>query len=709
MGVDPLRSAQERYEVLGRIASGAMGEVYLARCHTSKGATPVVLKRIRPELQADPQIAGMFFDEGRIAALMNHTNIVGLYELGELDGSMFLAMELVEGITLTTLLQLLGRQRAFVPMPLALRIACDVLDALHYAHSFHDPDGRFMGIVHRDVSPQNIMISFAGDVKLFDFGVTKAEGRLHHTHPGLLKGKLAYMAPEYVSTGDLDARGDIFSLGTLLYEMLLLRHPFPGPTDAMVLRAIVETQPRNPSEVDPRFPEDLAQVLLYALQKDPAMRYQSAAQMRHALLAVMSVRQLLPSRLGLARFMHKALPDRVRALEQAHGARDDVLFVDAMRGTVRPYQLAQATPVEPVRRPTMDISMVGEEAEQTTELPHSDSELDFAKVPTADMPPLLRPVSDMPLMSRASNPAGFLESDRERAGRYELLRLQYEDEIFEEHHARMEGVHGFSRMVRVRRLKPGAAEDPAWVSAFVRAAKLSADWNHPVLDQALELGEDEGLYTVLNPANGRRLSRVLLQARELARPLPIPLAARIGVELCGALHFLHTHGGGSAGVLHREIRPEAVLLNHSGGVRLGGFGRVAALEDHPVDRVEPPRQRLDYAAPEQLDPSLGPETPAVDSYAVCLLMYECVQLRRPYAFDTPEELVQAVLNTPPVELGEDDLFSRILRRGTARAASQRYSNVVALQYDLEQLLAQSREGSGTLDLAAWFADLGVSS
>ncbi|MEO1334533.1 MAG: serine/threonine-protein kinase, partial [Myxococcota bacterium] len=272
---------ESRYDIIGRLADGAMGQVYLARRFPPlDGPQHLVLKRIRPELQTDPNIVMMFQDEARLAAQMNHPNIVRLYEVGELDGSLFLAMELVEGVTVENLLATLVDQRRFIPIELGLTIAHGILSALNYAHTFKDAEGRPLNIVHRDVSPQNLMVSYGGEVKLLDFGVTRAEGRLHQTLPGLLKGKLAYMAPETIEGRPIDGRSDLFSLGSVLYEMLLLKHPFFGSTDAMVLRSIVEEPPVHPADLDPEFPSDLAELMLDALAKDPEHRIDSAADFK---------------------------------------------------------------------------------------------------------------------------------------------------------------------------------------------------------------------------------------------------------------------------------------------------------------------------------------------------------------------------------------------------------------------------------------------
>ncbi len=331
--IDDRLPVQERYRILGRIATGAMGQVFLARLRCRDGSwKDVVLKRIRPELQIDPQMVEMFHDEARIASKLAHPNIVRIFELGEIDGSMFIAMELVEGLTLSALGRRLAVGGKLLPLEAVLRIGCDVLAALDHAHRLVDVNGRPLNIVHRDVSPPNILVSFGGAVKLLDFGVTKAEGRLHHTRPGLLKGKLAYMAPEQIRGDAVDARTDLFALGALLYEALLGTHPFFGKTDAMILRSIVDSEPLPPARVEPGFPAMLAAILLKALAKDPRARYPSAAAMLRDVEGFLRTRASNVGAGHLAALMEEHCADRLRDIEHARRHGDDRLLVAALQG-----------------------------------------------------------------------------------------------------------------------------------------------------------------------------------------------------------------------------------------------------------------------------------------------------------------------------------------------------------------------------------------
>ncbi|MCA9549175.1 MAG: protein kinase [Myxococcales bacterium] len=331
MGVDPSIPPEERYEIIGRIAAGGMAEIYLSRMLTANGARrECVLKRLMPELQSDHEFVQMFYDEANIASQLSHPNIVRIFELGELDGSLFIAMELLRGVNLRDLLARLHAQNQPIPIPIAVRIACSALEALDYAHRFADAKGRPLNVVHRDVSPQNIIVTYDGTVKLVDFGVAKAEGRLHQTRAGLIKGKFAYMSPEQVSGSQVDGRSDLFALAEVFYEILLKRHPFYANSDMEVLRAILDKDPPHPSSVDGSFPPELGELLMRAMRKAPGDRFASAGQMQDALERFLQNNRTPATVAMLGRFMTDLFADRVQMEQRARDASDDDALIDAL-------------------------------------------------------------------------------------------------------------------------------------------------------------------------------------------------------------------------------------------------------------------------------------------------------------------------------------------------------------------------------------------
>ncbi len=330
-GVDTTVPPTERYRIIGRIATGGMAEIYLARMMSNAGVErEVVLKRLLPELQNDHEFVQMFHDEARIASQLSHPNVVQIYELGELDGSLFISMELLRGVNLRDLLARLHEEQQRMPTELATRVMCGALEALDYAHHFTDSKGRPLNVVHRDVSPQNIIVTYEGTVKLVDFGVAKAEGKLHQTRAGLVKGKFAYMSPEQINGGNVDGRSDLFALAEVFYELSLHRHPFYAETDMEVLRTILDKDAPHPTALDQKFPAALAQILLRALKKKPGDRHPDAAAMQDALEHFLLEAGTPATTIKLGRYVRELFDDRMAIEQRARESGDDDMLIESM-------------------------------------------------------------------------------------------------------------------------------------------------------------------------------------------------------------------------------------------------------------------------------------------------------------------------------------------------------------------------------------------
>ncbi len=274
------------YRLVKRLGAGGMGEVFLAQ--RAGASSSVVLKRILPNLTENPRFLRLFLDETRIASRLHHPNIAEIFELGEVGGTWFVAMEHVAGKDLRELLRRVRDQEAEVPIEVALHVAVEVAKGLEYAHQATDAQGRQLQIVHRDVSPHNVLVSRAGAVKLIDFGVAKAANKSVHTATGILKGKFPYMAPEQAHARPVDARTDVFALGIVLWELLTGRYLFRGKSDAVTLRLVRECSVPPPSSLREGVPEALDRAVLKALRKDARDRWPSAAALREALEGVLA-------------------------------------------------------------------------------------------------------------------------------------------------------------------------------------------------------------------------------------------------------------------------------------------------------------------------------------------------------------------------------------------------------------------------------------
>ena len=273
-----------KYQILDRVAVGGMAELFKAQLIGQLGFEKLVaIKKILPHLAGDASFVEMFIDEARITAQLDHKHIVSVFELGTDADTPYIAMQYVDGLDVLALLRECARAQIRLPPDLAALIARDVLDALDYAHNALDVHGRPLAIVHRDISPGNVLLSWRGDVKLTDFGIARAAERRHKTEAGTLKGKYGYMSPEQVSGGEVDGRSDLFSVGILLAEMVMARRLFTSTNDLDILLMVRDARLDRLHKYASEFPVELRVLTVRALQRRPQDRWQSAAQFRDAL------------------------------------------------------------------------------------------------------------------------------------------------------------------------------------------------------------------------------------------------------------------------------------------------------------------------------------------------------------------------------------------------------------------------------------------
>jgi serine/threonine-protein kinase len=282
--IAPMPKAIGRYQILDRLAVGGMAELFKATLTGDHGFEKLVaIKKILPHLATDHSFVEMFIDEARITAQLDHRHIVQVFELGTDADTPYIAMQYVDGLDVLALLRECARAQIRLPPDLAALIARDVLDALDYAHNALDSSGRPLGIIHRDISPGNVLLSWRGDVKLTDFGIARAAERRHKTEAGTLKGKYGYMSPEQVSGSEVDARSDLFSIGILLAEMVMARRLFTSTNDLDILLMVRDARLDRLHKYASEFPVELRVLTTRALQRRPEDRWQSAAQFRDAL------------------------------------------------------------------------------------------------------------------------------------------------------------------------------------------------------------------------------------------------------------------------------------------------------------------------------------------------------------------------------------------------------------------------------------------
>ncbi len=302
-----------RYELLGRIAYGGMAEIFLAREAGHQGTQRLlVIKRVLPNVAEDRHFVDMFVDEARLAMLLSHPNICHVYSFGEEEGTYYIAMEWVNGKPLSKIIRR-ARESGGLPIPVALKIIAQVAEALDYAHRACDAAGDPLGIVHRDVSPQNIIVSYDGVVKLLDFGIAKATSHSTRTEAGVIKGKFAYMSPQQCVGEPIDGRADVFALGLCMFEALTGRNPFRRKTEFETMTRIVGEPAPSARERRPDVPEAVEEIVQRALMKQPELRFQSAGDMQFAIESVLPTFGILMNAARVGEYMSRLFADEVRA------------------------------------------------------------------------------------------------------------------------------------------------------------------------------------------------------------------------------------------------------------------------------------------------------------------------------------------------------------------------------------------------------------
>jgi serine/threonine-protein kinase len=275
-----MATPQQRYKVLEKIAAGGMAEVYRAESAGLEGFKKIVaIKRVLPHLAEKKQFIGMFLDEARVSAHLSHSNCVQVFDIGVGDNTYFIVMEYVDGSDLKGVIEHRRKQNQPFPVEEACLICVRICEGLAYAHELVDARGQSLNIVHRDMSPPNVLITRYGEVKIVDFGLAKANSQLERSEPGIIKGKFSYLSPEAAKGGSVDQRTDIFAVGIILWELLAGRRLFMGETDLETVRLVQAARVPSIHDFNPNVPRELDRVLARALAEDPDRRYQRAREL----------------------------------------------------------------------------------------------------------------------------------------------------------------------------------------------------------------------------------------------------------------------------------------------------------------------------------------------------------------------------------------------------------------------------------------------
>ncbi len=295
-----------KYFLLKKINVGGMAEVYLAKARGVEGFEKLVaIKRILPNIAEDKDFIQMFIDEAKIAGHLTHANIAQIYDLGKIGDHFFIAMEYIHGKDVRAIFKTMRVQNKLVPIPIIVHIITKVAEGLEYAHKKKDSNDHQLGIVHRDISPQNILVSYEGDIKIIDFGIAKAAIKASKTQAGILKGKFGYMSPEQVRGLPLDGRSDIFALGIIFYELLTNERLFIGKSDFSTLEKVRNVEVCPPSAFNQQIPKELERIVLKGLAKEPGDRYNTAIDMANDLQRYMISFNMVTTGSDLTDFMRQ--------------------------------------------------------------------------------------------------------------------------------------------------------------------------------------------------------------------------------------------------------------------------------------------------------------------------------------------------------------------------------------------------------------------
>jgi serine/threonine protein kinase len=311
--------AQNRYRVIERLESGGMAEVFRGEAESLAGfKKAVAIKRVLPHLAQNEKFIRMFLDEARLCARLNHANIVQVFDIGHVENTYFIVMEFVDGVNLKAVIEHLRNRDRAVPVPIAAYIAMQICNGLQYAHELPDTDGSLLGIVHRDMSPPNVLISKRGEVKIVDFGLAKATTQLEKSEQGMVKGKFGYLAPETALGEEVDAQADVFAVGIMLWEMIAGRRLFLAESDWATVQLVQKAQIPSLREFAPSCPQDLEQLILKALAKDKRARYATAEELAQDIGQFLATHQLAVNSFDIARLTKEAIEERksVKAREK---------------------------------------------------------------------------------------------------------------------------------------------------------------------------------------------------------------------------------------------------------------------------------------------------------------------------------------------------------------------------------------------------------
>jgi serine/threonine protein kinase len=667
------------YVLVKPLARGGMGALYLA-LHGQRGMEKLcVVKTALPHL-IEKGYLQRFKDEAKVVVRLSHGNLVGVFDAGQVKGEIYLGMEFVEGKDLRAVWNRCAQKGMAFPLPVAVHIVKELVRGLGYAHTFEG-----LKLVHRDVSPPNVLLSYSGEVKLTDFGLATSTLKLEKTAPGVVYGKVSYMAPEQARGESLDGRTDLYAAAIILWELLTGRQLFAAnPThspgdDAQddLLERVRHPQIVPPSQKASRVPKELDTLLLKALAEKPDDRFQSGEEFRSELAAFLAKNAPAMDGHQVARFLRDLFSDimiKERA-ERDELIRDAQALLDGVSGT---------------RTPNIPPPAVGDDADAKGE--------HVATAPLGHRDKPVSPSTPKPL-EEGSRMVGALLS-----GRYQIKRLCGEGgmgRVYEAEHIEI------GKRVAIKVLHPAYSRTPDLVERFRREARAASRIEHPNVVNVTDFGttEDGSLFFVMEYIEGIELG--LLIHRE--GPLSPVRTLRIAEQMCEALQAAH-----DVGVIHRDLKPENILLLGLGGANRSppprqsspgmelrepsdfvkvldfGIAKSAEIEENPRRGKRLTRPGVAMGTPEYMAPEQAaghPADPRSDIYAVGSIVYEMLCGSPPYEGDNVMEVLHKKANENPVSLaqlrpGLAPAVVALVERSMARSPEDRPRSMADFAYEI---------------------------
>jgi eukaryotic-like serine/threonine-protein kinase len=685
-----------KYHLLGPLAQGGMGALYLAVTGDRGYERLMVIKTVLPHL-ADAEYVARFQDEAKVVVKLSHGNLIPVFDAGQVGGELFLAMDFVEGRDLRAVWNRCAKKQVAFPIDVAVYIVKELCRGLAYAHAFPD-----LHLVHRDISPPNILVSYTGEVKLTDFGLASSTMKLEKTAPGIIYGKVAYMSPEQARGEKLDGRSDMYAAAIVLWELLTGRQLFPPGKDQPqdLLTRAKNPEPLRPSKRAPRVPVELDEICLTALAPSRDDRYADCDAMRMALQTWLAQNAPTTDGTRMSSFLQELFTEdiqreRTERTELLTRVRTRALTLpptDELRQLFEGNRAAAATlpgdaagPDAPVRKP----GSVGRRAsDRQVEIVDRRQAADRRNATT-------RPANDSAgAVALAAKVEAHDDAEpdligTEVNGRYRVLELIGEGgmgKVYLAEHVEI------GKRVALKVLHPSYSRMPDLVERFRREARAASKIGHPNIVDVTDSGTtaDGSVYFVMEYLEGVELGSVI----EREGALDVARALKITGQICRALAAAHREG-----IIHRDLKPENIFLITRDGaadvVKVLDFGIAKTTEAEAARERRLTSPGMAMGTPEYMSPEQAAGRPAdarCDVYALGAIMYEMVTGIPPYSGDNFMEILtkKATVDPPPPLLVRNELpaqVSDLVSAAMARNPADRPQSMETLEYELNKCLA----------------------